>query len=76
MNDAVVRHLQLERTVHLESHAARARVSVAHKLMGPECRDRIPVGYWSCHMAPEDTAREAAQAARGGFKHHKLKARL
>jgi len=47
----------------------------AHKLMGPKCRDTIPVGYWSCHMAPEDTAKEAAQAARRGFRHHKLKAR-
>jgi L-alanine-DL-glutamate epimerase-like enolase superfamily enzyme len=43
--------------------AGKALELPAHKLMGPKCRDRIPVGYWSCHMAPEDTAREAAQAA-------------
>jgi len=55
--------------------AGKALSLPAHKLMGPKCRDRIPVGYWSCHMAPEDTAREAAQASRRGFRHHKLKAR-
>ncbi|HEV2126944.1 MAG TPA: enolase C-terminal domain-like protein, partial [Chloroflexota bacterium] len=55
--------------------AGKALGLPAHKLMGPKCRDRIPVGYWSCHMAPEDTAREAAQAVRRGFRHHKLKAR-
>jgi len=55
--------------------AGKALGLPAHKLMGPKCRDRIPVGYWSCHMEPADTGREAAQAVRRGFKHHKLKAR-
>ena len=55
--------------------AGKALGLPAHKLMGPKCRDRIPVGYWSCHMEPEDTGREAARAVRRGFKHHKLKAR-
>lgn len=55
--------------------AGKALGLPAHKLMGSKVRDRIPVGYWSCHMTPEDTAKEAAQAARRGFRHHKLKAR-
>jgi L-alanine-DL-glutamate epimerase-like enolase superfamily enzyme len=55
--------------------AGKALGLPAHKLMGPKVRDRIPVGYWSCHMTPEDTGKEAARAARMGFKHHKLKAR-
>ncbi|HEU5319118.1 MAG TPA: enolase C-terminal domain-like protein [Chloroflexota bacterium] len=55
--------------------AGKALGLPAHKLIGPKVRDRIPVGYWSCHMDPQDTALEAAQAARRGFKHHKLKAR-
>ena len=47
----------------------------AHRLMGSQRRTQVPVGYWSCHMEPEDTAREAERGARLGFKTHKLKAR-
>ena len=38
-------------------------------------RDRIPVAYWSPYVAPEDTARHAAEGAARGFTHHKIKAR-
>ncbi len=47
----------------------------AYRLMGGKCRDRVPVGYWSCHMTPEDTAKEAEVGAKLGFTTHKLKAR-
>lgn len=47
----------------------------AHRLMGSRRRDKVPVGYWSCHMEPEDTAQEAERGAELGFKTHKLKAR-
>ena len=47
----------------------------ANRLMGSRRRDRVPVGYWSCYMEPEDTAREAERGAALGFKTHKLKAR-
>jgi L-alanine-DL-glutamate epimerase-like enolase superfamily enzyme len=46
-----------------------------HKLIGDKCRDRVPVAYWSCHMPPEETAKEAEKAKNLGFKVHKLKAR-
>lgn len=45
------------------------------RLIGDQYRDRVPVAYWSCHMPPEETAREAEKAAARGFKVHKLKAR-
>ncbi len=45
------------------------------RLIGDQHRDRVPVAYWSCHMPPEATAREAEQAAARGFRVHKLKAR-
>ena len=47
----------------------------AHRFMGSKRRDRVPVGYWSCHMEPEDTARQAERGHGLGFKTHKLKAR-
>jgi muconate cycloisomerase len=47
----------------------------AHRFMGSQRRERVPVGYWSCHMEPEDTAREAERGCSLGFKTHKLKAR-
>ena len=47
----------------------------AHCLMGSQRRSEVPVGYWSCHMDPKDTAREAERGAGLGFKTHKLKAR-
>ncbi len=46
-----------------------------HRLIGDKCRDRVPVAYWSCHMPPEETAKEAEKAAKAGFTVHKLKAR-
>lgn len=45
------------------------------RLIGDQCRDRVPVAYWSCHMPPEATAKEAEWAAARGFRVHKLKAR-
>jgi muconate cycloisomerase len=45
------------------------------RLIGDQCRVRVPVAYWSCHMPPEATAREAEQAVTRGFRVHKLKAR-
>ncbi|HIE26989.1 TPA: hypothetical protein EYP66_06855 [Candidatus Poribacteria bacterium] len=47
----------------------------AYKLMGDCYRDEVPVGYWSCYMAPKDTGKEAEVAAKRGFTNHKLKAR-
>jgi L-alanine-DL-glutamate epimerase-like enolase superfamily enzyme len=47
----------------------------AYRLMGGKYRDKVPVGYWSCYMSPEDTAREAEVGAKLGFTTHKLKAR-
>ena len=45
------------------------------RLIGDQHRERVPVAYWSCHMPPEATAREAEQAVAKGFTVHKLKAR-
>jgi len=45
------------------------------RLIGDKLRDEIPVAYWSCHMPPEATAKEAEKAVARGFKVHKLKAR-
>ena len=47
----------------------------ACRLMGAKYRDRVPVGYWSCYMKPEETARETEVAVKKGFTNHKLKAR-
>lgn len=47
----------------------------AYRLMGGKYRDRVPVGYWSCYMEPEDTGKEAEVGAKKGFTTHKLKAR-
>ncbi len=45
------------------------------RLLGPQCRERVELAYWSPPMPPETTAAEAERAARAGFKVHKLKAR-
>ena len=37
------------------------------RLIGDQHRERVPVAYWSCHMPPEATAREAEQAVAKGF---------
>ena len=47
----------------------------AHKLMGAQQWEKVPVGYWSCPMEPEEFAAEAEVGAKLGFKTHKLKAR-
>ena len=47
----------------------------AHHLIGPKCRDRVEVAYWSPPMPAEVTIGEAERAAKAGFKVHKLKAR-
>jgi L-alanine-DL-glutamate epimerase-like enolase superfamily enzyme len=44
------------------------------RLLGDKVRDKVGVAYWSCHMVPEDTAKEAQKAAALGFTVHKLKA--
>ena len=46
-----------------------------HRFFGQQVRDKVPVSYWSCPMAPEETAAEAEIGARRGFANHKLKAR-
>ena len=46
-----------------------------HKLLGPKCRDRVELAYWSPPMTPEATASEAQRASRQGYRVHKLKAR-
>jgi galactonate dehydratase len=45
------------------------------RLMGTRYREKIPVGYWSAPMPPEETAEASARAAEKGFTVHKLKAR-
>ena len=55
--------------------AAQARGVPVWRLMGDRVRQRVPAAYWSCHLAPEETAREAEKAAALGFRVHKLKAR-
>ena len=47
----------------------------AHKLMGAQHWEKVPVGYWSCPMEPEEFAAEAEVGINLGFKTHKLKAR-
>ncbi len=47
----------------------------AHRLMGSKHWDRVPVGYWSPPLEPEEFAQMAEMGARQGFKTHKLKAR-
>lgn len=47
----------------------------AHRLMGSKHWDRVPVGYWSPALEPDQTAAMAEEGARRGFKNHKLKAR-
>ena len=47
----------------------------AHKLMGAQHWEEVPVGYWSCPMEPEEFAAEAEKGVKLGFKTHKLKAR-
>ena len=55
--------------------AAQARGVPVWRLMGDQVRQRVPAAYWSCHLEPEETAREAEKAAALGFRVHKLKAR-
>lgn len=47
----------------------------AHRLMGSKHWDRVPVGYWSPPLEPEEFAQMAEMGVRQGFKTHKLKAR-
>ena len=47
----------------------------AHKLMGAQYWEEVPVGYWSCPMEPVEFAAEAEVGVKRGFKNHKLKAR-
>ena len=47
----------------------------AYKLMGTKHWDKVPVGYWSPPLEPEEFAQMAQTGARLGFKTHKLKAR-
>lgn len=47
----------------------------AHKLMGTKHWEKVPVGYWSPPLEPEEFAQMAEMGARQGFKPHKLKAR-
>ena len=53
---------------------AQAKGVPVWRLLGDRVRDRVAVAYWSCHMAPADTAKEAEKAAALGFTVHKLKA--
>ena len=53
---------------------AQAKDIPVWRLLGDKVRDKVPVAYWSCHMAPEETAKEAEKAAARGFTVHKLKA--
>ena len=53
---------------------AQAKGVPVWRLMGDKVRDEVPVAYWSPHLPPEETAREAERAAALGFTVHKLKA--
>ena len=47
----------------------------AHRLMGSKHWDRVPVGFWSPPLEPEEFAAMAKVGAELGFTNHKLKAR-
>ena len=53
---------------------AQAKGVPVWRLIGDKVRDKVPVSYWSSHLPPEETAREAEKAAALGFTVHKLKA--
>ena len=53
---------------------AQAKEVPVWRLIGDKVRDKVAVAYWSCHMTPEETAKEAEKAAARGFTVHKLKA--
>lgn len=47
----------------------------AYRLMGTKHWEKVPVGYWSPPLEPEEFAAMAETGARAGYKTHKLKAR-
>ena len=53
---------------------AQAKEVPVWRLIGDKVRDKVPVAYWSSHLPPEETAKEAEKAAALGFTVHKLKA--
>ena len=55
--------------------AGQAHGIPLHRFFGAQVRDRVPVSYWSCPLAPEQTAAEAEIGAQRGFTNHKVKAR-
>lgn len=46
-----------------------------HKLLGEKVQDRVPIGYWSIDMTPQEWANEAKRAYSLGYRLHKIKAR-
>ncbi len=55
--------------------AGKALGVPAHRLMGSQHWDKVPVGFWSPPLEPRQFAAMAEEGARRGFKTHKLKAR-
>ena len=46
-----------------------------YQLLGEKVQDKVPIGYWSIDMAPEEWANEAKHAYSLGYRLHKIKAR-
>jgi L-alanine-DL-glutamate epimerase-like enolase superfamily enzyme len=46
-----------------------------YQLLGEKVQDRVPFGYWSIDMTPEEWAAEAKHAYALGYRLHKIKAR-
>ena len=46
-----------------------------HQLLGEKVHDKVPFGYWSIDMTPQEWANEAMHAYSLGYRLHKIKAR-
>ncbi len=46
-----------------------------HRLIGEKVHDKVPIGYWSIDMTPEEWVNEAKRAYSLGYRVHKIKAR-
>ena len=47
----------------------------AHELMGRQVRPRVPLGYWTCDLSPEEWAEQVQRAASLGYRVYKFKCR-
>lgn len=47
----------------------------AHRLMGRQVRDRVPLGYWTAEVPPDVLAAHVTEAASAGYRVYKTKCR-